>query len=115
MRAEVVLERAEGLEAARISLAAASSEELPIDSPGVVTLGRDDVQTAELSDSVGEADVRSASGHIRRHGDPADFARARPMTDAERRALDEIQKLPATHVATSGELQARKDAELVGG
>src|SRR5262245_35476242 len=58
--AQLVVERDDRLEGTRVALATGAPEELPVDSPRLVELGRDDVQAAERLDALPQPDVRAA-------------------------------------------------------
>src|SRR5688500_2887011 len=56
---QLVLERDDGLVAAGVALPAAAAEKLPVDAPGVVALGSEHVQAADIRDAGAKADVRA--------------------------------------------------------
>ena len=71
---QVVLGRQEEARAARVALAAGAAAELVVDAAGLVALGADDVEAAELAHAVAELDVDAAAGHVRRDRDGAALA-----------------------------------------
>ena len=56
--------------AARVALARAAPEELPIHAPRLVPLSGNDMKPAELGDAVAEPDVGAAAGHVSRDSNP---------------------------------------------
>ena len=64
-----ILHRKDRLEAIRVPLTATAARELPVDPSGVVALGEDPVQPAELGHTGSQFDIRTPSGHVRRYGD----------------------------------------------
>ena len=62
---------------ARVALARGAAEELAVDAAGLVRLGGDDVQPAELRDARRQLDVGAAAGHVRRDRDPSLLSRPR--------------------------------------
>jgi hypothetical protein len=61
----VVLQRKNGLEAARITLPTAPAKELAVDSTGLVALRRDHVQATTRGHLRSDAYIGAATGHIR--------------------------------------------------
>ncbi len=55
-------------EGAGVALPAAAPDQLAVDAAGVVHLGADHVQPAELLHAVAKLDVGAAAGHVRRDG-----------------------------------------------
>ena len=81
---QVVLEAHEEARLARIALAPGSPAELQVHARALVAVGADDVQAAKRGHAIvvgrgpaAEADVRAATGHVRRDGDGPDLAGAR--------------------------------------
>src|SRR5258708_12131921 len=75
---KIVLEAHDRLVRARIALARAAAEELPVDAGRFVELGKNYMQPAERSDFGRELDVGAASRHVGRDGDAPRLAGARP-------------------------------------
>ncbi|MBN1512377.1 MAG: hypothetical protein JXB13_10210, partial [Phycisphaerae bacterium] len=63
---ELVFQTDDGLRGSRIALPGAASEKLAVNASGLVPLGGDHVEAAELGDAPAELDVRASSGHVRR-------------------------------------------------
>ncbi len=61
---DFVVDRDEELREAGVSLAGAAAGELAVDSPGLMPFGADDVQPAQLGDSIAQLDVGSSAGHV---------------------------------------------------
>ncbi len=69
---QVVFEREEEDRLARVALAAGAAAQLPVDAPGFVPLGADDLEPGLLGREVevgAELDVGAAAGHVRRDRD----------------------------------------------
>ena len=68
---QVILEGQEESRLARIPLATRPAAELIVDAPRFVTLGADDVETADIGDTFAEHDVGAAPRHVRCDRDAA--------------------------------------------
>src|SRR5258707_10150354 len=74
---KIVLEAHDRLVRARIALARAAAEELPVDAGRFVELGKNYMQPAERSDFGPDLDVGAASRHVGRDADAPRPAGAR--------------------------------------
>src|SRR2546425_374627 len=61
---QIVFERNEEVRRTGIALARATTAQLPVNAPGLVAFGGEDVQTAQIGDARTEFDVRAAAGHV---------------------------------------------------
>src|SRR5436190_20851709 len=64
-----------GFDAARFTLAGAAAAELAVDPAGIVPLGHDDMEPAELGDARAQFDIHAAPGHVGGNRDAAALAR----------------------------------------
>ncbi len=64
-----LVQRKQGLRAARISLACATTDQLPVDAGTGIVLAADDMQSAERGDAGAECDIGPAAGHVGRDRD----------------------------------------------
>jgi len=71
---ELVLQGLEGLSRARVALAGAPTEQLPVNAASLVSLRGDDVQAAQIGHASAQLDVRPSTGHVRCDGDAAGLA-----------------------------------------
>src|SRR2546422_7259281 len=63
-RDQLVFERDNHLIAAGVALTSAAAMKLPVDAPGLVVLGSDDVETAPFGNATRQANIRSTPGHV---------------------------------------------------
>src|SRR5256885_16981089 len=73
---EIVFETDVKSRAARITLARATSAQLPIDPARFVALGADNKQSAPVGHAFAELNVGAAAGHVRRNRNRSRLARA---------------------------------------
>ena len=66
---EIIVEAQKELAGAVVTLSSGPAPKLIVDSPGLVPLGAEDMQSADLGDAGPELDICSPAGHIRRDGD----------------------------------------------
>ena len=77
MQQNVVVERQILSKCAWITLAATTSDQLPIDSRRIVQLCADYMKTIEVNDAVFQLDIGTATGHVCRDGNPTMLPRFR--------------------------------------
>ena len=65
---QIVLQRQIELGMSRVTLTSGTSTQLIVDSTGFMTLGTDDLQTAQLRNAFAQLDIRTTAGHVRRNG-----------------------------------------------
>src|SRR6266403_188562 len=68
---QVVFKRDEEFARSRVALAARAPTQLIVDTPALMALGADDVQTADVGHPLTKDDVGAASGHVGRDRDRA--------------------------------------------
>jgi hypothetical protein len=74
---QFVLERNDGFDRARIPLPGAATVELPVDARGIVKLGQNDMETADLHDLRRKPNIRPASRDVGRDRDARRLSRPR--------------------------------------
>jgi len=64
-----IFKRHDRLEATRITLTPTAAKQLPVNAPGLVSLGGEHMQATDLRNAGRESDVGSATGHVGGHCD----------------------------------------------